>query len=72
MKADNVRTLEDIKELDGEIVNEKDLEILWELDLVEQCEGCGESGRYPGHNWYVFRLIDGTEVNVYTEFKYGL
>lgn len=71
MKADNVRTLEGIKEFDGEVITENDFESLWESTFVENCENCGESGIYYGHTWYVLYLIDGTEISVYLKTAIG-
>ncbi len=58
-------TLEQVKELEGQIITVEQSEVLEESDHIESWENCGMSGVYPSCLWYVYNLTDGEELNVY-------
>jgi hypothetical protein len=57
--------IQDLKDLDGEILDDEQFRELDESEYVTACENNGGSGRFNGYMWYTFTLTDSTEINVY-------
>jgi hypothetical protein len=57
--------LQDLKDLDGEILDDEQFEELDQSEYVTACENNGNSGQYNGCTWYTYTLTDSTEINVY-------
>lgn len=60
-------TIEELKSFDKEILGYKMFGAFCNREDVVRIEGCGESGFYPWHTWYVATLADGEEISVYTK-----
>lgn len=56
---------EELYKLNNKILTPKELDILWENELIESIENLGNSGFYLGKIWYVVNLINNTNINVY-------
>ena len=63
-----MKTLEEIKRLNNEKVNEEQLDQLLESELVTDYDYM-TSGQYDGYMVYTLSLKDGEEVEVYCKYK---
>lgn len=58
-------SLEEVKEYDDKQVTDEQYDKIIESEAVVEVENLGVSGRYPYCTWFIVKLIDGTEVNIY-------
>lgn len=55
----------DLINLEGKIVTEKEFEKIYESDLIINFQNCGRSGLKNNCIWIILMLLDGTEINLY-------
>jgi len=55
-----------IKSLDGQSLTEAKFSNFEESENVIECQNCGISGKDGVSIWWNVKLIDGTEISVYT------
>lgn len=58
-------TLEEIKALNNEVLSNEDFKDLTCNPLVNEYENNGCSSVYVGYTWFIFKLVDGSEINIY-------
>lgn len=59
-------TIEQLKDLDGNIITLEELEAVEEFENVVSTEDNGLSGLHYNKHWYSVTLSNGEEIQVYT------
>ncbi len=58
-------TLEELKEFNGHAVTDEQLEEIRACEFADDIEDNGLSPMYPALTWYIIKLTNGEEVNIF-------
>lgn len=65
MKSFEDLTIEQIKELDGKLLKDEEIDSLWLNSNVKELNELGDSVNYNLSRWVDVQLINGENINVY-------
>lgn len=57
--------IEEIKEFNGHAVTDEQLDEIIKSEFTDDFENNGQTPMYPALTWYIIKLVDGTEVNLF-------
>lgn len=57
--------IEEIKEFNGHAVTDEQFDEIIKSEFTDDVENNGQTPMYPALTWYIIKLIDGTEVNLF-------
>ena len=58
-------TIEELKGFNGHEVTEEQFKEIEECDFTDEIEDCGLSPMYPTLNWFIVKLTNGEEINIF-------
>lgn len=65
MKSFEDLTIEQIKELDGELLKDEEIDSLWLNPNIKELNELGDSVNYNLSRWVDVQLTNGESINVY-------